>query len=132
MTCQPSPAAGGEGQGQSYRSRSRLLSRTSLLSSEGGSDVEEKEPEKETETVLASAPAISPWVSHRTHREEQLGVDHVFLRVGGTERLRLEVYDTSVLPETLPCSAWVESFQLSDHRPVRATVAVVPLSNWGA
>jgi endonuclease/exonuclease/phosphatase family metal-dependent hydrolase len=132
---QPCASAGCEG--QAYMSRSRLLSRTSLLSSEGGSDLEgerekekerEREKEPEARPVDVPAPASAPsWVSHRTHRQEELGVDHVFLRVAA-ERQRLEVYDTSVLPEALPCAAWMDAFQLSDHRPVRATVAVVPLS----
>ncbi len=137
----PAPSAGAGCEGQAYMSRSRLLSRTSLLSSEGGSDLEgEKEKKEETEKKEEKEKEkqrpvgdVPGWVSHRTHRQEELGVDHVFLRVGA-ERQRLEVYDTSVMPEALPCAAWMDAFQLSDHRPVRATVAVVPLSlsNGGA
>ena len=75
---------------------------------------------------------VDSFVSHRTHRKEDLGVDHIFVRHDHVFRNRpsnadehnmhVFVKESIVLPESLDCSAWNESFVVSDHRPVSATI----------
>ena len=68
------------------------------------------------------------FVSHRTHRHEDLGVDHIFFKPEtfplsadeGIARKHGSFFaaDSVVLPQTSPCTAWDENFSISDHRPV--------------
>lgn len=69
------------------------------------------------------------FVSHRTHRKEDLGVDHIFIRrdeacnnvVNSTRRL-VQIRSSEVLPQGLGCSTWNEGFTISDHRPVSSNI----------
>lgn len=79
-----------------------------------------------------SAPAeegvtVDTFISHRTHRREDLGVDHIFVRndhAGDAVKEAVEVFiaGTEVIPKALGCSVWNESFTISDHRPVCSTL----------
>lgn len=97
------------------------------------------------------------FISHRTHRSEDLGVDHIFVRPeahGGPDEVhhhasddyprcalkeepeetietprgsemseeRVFVDNCYVLPKVKNCALWDESFLISDHRPVSATI----------
>ena len=81
--------------------------------------------------------SYSYFVSHRTHRNEDLGVDHVFFKPEiiksngfdivsrGSETYQISrsdqilfVDETKILPIELSCTKWIENFSLSDHRPV--------------
>lgn len=74
----------------------------------------------------------SKFVSHRTHRHEDLGVDHIFFKpeifeVDGTDHGLLGslfAADSTVLPQSSPCTAWDEGFDVSDHRPVGSTLKI--------
>jgi len=143
------PSNGGEGGGgsseQHVGSRQRQCSRSSVLSSDNSVDEEEEEAEGKEEAgadaedvkrdggrgrgrapASPSSAGSSGWVSHRTHREEELGVDHIFIR--HAQQLPV-VTDTSVLPATQSCVSWDSAFTISDHRPVRATIALPGKSN---
>lgn len=73
---------------------------------------------------------VDSFVSHRNHRQEDLGVDHIFVRHDHVFRNRpsdepnmhVFVKESMVLPVSLDCSTWNESFVVSDHRPVSTTV----------
>ncbi len=90
------------------------------------------------------------WVSHRTHLEQELGVDHIFVRrpdcssSGGinanndihitsvsNEHNNSNVFitDSAVVPETDNCSTWDHNFTISDHKPVRTTLLVKKNTN---
>ena len=87
-------------------------------------------------TFFTSSTHHSNFISHRTHRQEDLGVDHIFFRpemivqedipiseqylLSPSSTPCLYVSETAVLPKKVPCSFWPEDFQISDHRPVRA------------
>jgi hypothetical protein len=72
---------------------------------------------------VESSPPLRPrWVSHRTHRQEELGVDHIFLRSLLGPEWEMVARDTCVMPVQEPCSTWSLGFTISDHRPVRATL----------
>ena len=138
----------------SLRHTYRQYSRSSILSSDN-SDEEGKEKEREEgepkerefrSRSRSSSDLGQRWVSHRTHRREELGVDHIFVRyTAGCDALTpelqeqqrgvrsgsgvctyssLEVADSSVLPIEETCVAWCNSFVISDHRPVRATICL--------
>lgn len=92
------------------------------------------------------------FVSHRNHRNEELGVDHIFVRAESApgfqgnqtsdsippttptpETLppsndlqiaaaRVFVDNSRVLPLKVPCTDWENNFLVSDHRPVGATL----------
>jgi endonuclease/exonuclease/phosphatase family metal-dependent hydrolase len=66
---------------------------------------------------------VDNFISHRTHRKEDLGVDHIFVRHDGSST-EFEVFidETAVIPESLGCSVWNEGFTISDHRPVASTL----------
>lgn len=80
--------------------------------------------------IINSILTNSYFVSHRTHRNEDLGVDHIFLRpqyptshsVSTTKTPCLFVKETTVLPTQISCSTWPEAFTISDHRPVISTM----------
>jgi protein angel len=80
--------------------------------------------------------SLRSFVTHRTHRNEDVGVDHIFFKpevfsdgapVNGTGTSTstsgragsVFVADTFVLPAT-PCTVWDDLFTVSDHRPVGA------------
>ena len=91
--------------------------------------------------------AYKPWVSHRTHRGEDLGVDHIFVKPelewgsesgdagaqgagagagpgAGAVSSPLPVGgvfvgEALVLPTEIPSESWPLDFTVSDHRPVR-------------
>ena len=110
--------------------------------------------------------ARKKFVSHRTHRNEELGVDHIFVKPEeidlstnhsdatntsdsrsnmsrnvnksrqisiDTENIKgassnsntvLFVADTHVIPSNLSINTWAPSFQLSDHRPIAASIVL--------
>ena len=79
------------------------------------------------------------WVSHRTHRAEELGVDHIFVKpeveIGpaGPEG-GVFVSDARILPVSLPATHWPMDFRVSDHRPVKVSLVFGRLDNqewWG-
>jgi hypothetical protein len=112
----------------------------------------EEEEEEEEELVGDDRPVVSSaapllhhhqycsvtpmdyFVSHHTHKEEDLGVDHIFIRPellysteGKEERGQLRegvfVAASQVLPASLSCSEWPLDFaSISDHRPVQASI----------
>lgn len=73
---------------------------------------------------------IPIFVSHRTHREEDVGVDHIFFKpekcpkslTSNSGRQRLFVAESAVVPSNLGADIWHDSFAISDHRPVRSTL----------
>jgi hypothetical protein len=79
-------------------------------------------------------PPSDYFVSHHTHKEEDLGVDHIFIRpelLYGVERQDergpliegVFVAASQVLPASLSCSEWPLDFaSISDHRPVQASI----------
>ena len=119
--------------------------------------------------------ARKKFVSHRTHRNEELGVDHIFVKpeeidmsitdtddttntsgskssssrnsnknrrtsiasvidpenIKGTSDIHsvLFVADTHVIPSNLPINTWAPSFQLSDHRPIAASIVLASSNN---
>ena len=88
------------------------------------------------------------YVSHRTHRNEDLGVDHIFIKPEylskseidiltddtieiSSQSLLLEnnkqigsvfIAGTEVIPANMPCNTWNDAFAISDHRPVGAKI----------
>lgn len=85
------------------------------------------------------------FVTHRNHRLEEVGVDHIFIKtamgninpydidnddddesieIRDTGKAKVFISETQVFPSSLKCDKWNESFILSDHRPVGATVVV--------
>lgn len=64
------------------------------------------------------------FISHRTHRSEDLGVDHIFLKpeMDVADADRVFVSDCCVLPKGKGCGLWDETFRISDHRPVSAKI----------
>lgn len=92
------------------------------------------------------------WITHRTHRIEDLGVDHVFVKpeiewaakvakksssdvasesdpvptredfIGKRAVGGVFIGETSVLPRDLPCDSWPLEFKVSDHRPVKVSL----------
>ena len=85
---------------------------------------------------------MSRLVTHRNHRKEEVGVDHIFIKRGSSssgngesvdttisgtdEKPKMNAYlsSTAVLPEYLDASAWAEDFTISDHRPVCANFVI--------
>ena len=86
------------------------------------------------------------WVSHFTHRKEEVGVDHIFLYdpvgentqtplgegVASTSNTKevitgaeLLIEATEVLPTDLACTAWESNFDISDHRPIGVSAVLV-------
>ena len=75
--------------------------------------------------------AMKKFVSHRTHLDEELGVDHIFIKQedappapSSTSTTQLFVADSHVIPSSLPISSWAPSFRISDHRPIAASVVL--------
>jgi mRNA deadenylase 3'-5' endonuclease subunit Ccr4 len=67
------------------------------------------------------------FVSHRNHRQEEVGADHVFIRGGlgqPLDQTRIFVADCRVVPHDRPCHRWDDEFFLSDHRPVSVKVVI--------
>lgn len=69
------------------------------------------------------------WVSHLTHRGEEVGVDHVLVREGWGrgEGGRVRVEEAFVSPKGLRRDNWPSEgeFDVSDHRPVSAVIECV-------
>jgi len=78
--------------------------------------------------VAGDNKSSSEFVSHRTHRHEDLGVDHIFVKpeafVEESKKGSFFASDTRVLPDSAPSTAWDEEFSISDHRPVGAKVVI--------
>eukprot|EP01034_Spumella_vulgaris_P031566 gene31566-38993_t len=82
----------------------------------------------------SSVTASDFFVSHHTHKEEDLGVDHIFVRPellyaseaaekSGQLKEGVFVSASQVLPSGLSCNEWPLDFaSISDHRPVQATI----------
>lgn len=74
------------------------------------------------------------FISHHTHRSEDLGVDHIFVKpecefteletLNRMKVLQESVFvrDTAVLPQNMTCVQWHSEFSVSDHRPVEASL----------
>jgi endonuclease/exonuclease/phosphatase family metal-dependent hydrolase len=111
-----------------------------------GTALEVEDLEARSDDLLvagADAPSPSPehertaykqWVSHRTHRAEDLGVDHVYIKpqvergAAGADS-GVFVSDARVLPISLPAESWPLDFRVSDHRPVRVSIVFARVSN---
>eukprot|EP00049_Salpingoeca_infusionum_P004996 m.86911 g.86911 ORF g.86911 m.86911 type:complete len:389 (+) comp12821_c0_seq1:199-1365(+) len=64
-------------------------------------------------------------VTHRSHRGDDVGVDFILLRSPPDPKaLDVDVDGISTLPAYLGDETWPERFELSDHRPVVAKIAV--------
>ncbi len=99
-------------------------------------------------------PPLSPdgsegsWVSHFTHRREEVGVDHVFFYdptaepppqraspQGGVTAMpdtegavagnKLLIRASEVLPSDLACATWESGFDISDHRPIGVKLVLI-------
>lgn len=87
---------------------------------------------------------VNTWVSHFTHLQEELGVDHIFIKrsaiihdsptnegqethtANNKDDHAVFVHTCSVLPLSLPARRWNNAFTISDHRPVSASLLMVP------
>jgi hypothetical protein len=97
-------------------------------------------------------PHMKKFVTHMTHLDEELGVDHIFIKqeevpptpapaslsstttttttttttpaTTTTLTTTLFVADSHVIPSSLPISSWAPSFRISDHRPIAASVVL--------
>jgi hypothetical protein len=90
---------------------------------------------------------VGAWVSHRTHRLEDVGVDHIFFYnhhypqqqqqqlLRSKEQVEEEgrpragwqggsilIGNCRVLPDDVACDYWDGSFEISDHRPISSEV----------
>ena len=137
-----------------YRIR-RNPSSSTLGSSFGGSfDAADPTSGAGAEEVGSPAPPLSPtdsegsWVSHFTHRKEEVGVDHIFFHDPSAESVsppgsttttaaatttatgeaiggRLLIGASGVLPADLACATWESGFDISDHRPIGVTIVLI-------
>ena len=92
-------------------------------------------------SAAAAADGGPDWVSHRSHLDEELGCDHIFVRRPRTQgaaqgaeekqqqleqqRLRqatgpdhIYIGNNAVVPASQACGKWDPTFTISDHRPV--------------
>jgi mRNA deadenylase 3'-5' endonuclease subunit Ccr4 len=67
------------------------------------------------------------FVSHRNHRFEELGVDHIFYKPSSSNELFIN--STSILPSEVSCNYWDDSFQISDHRPFYSSFKIGKKNN---
>lgn len=72
------------------------------------------------------------FVSHNSHRGEELGVDHIFFRPGcfqtpctNSNKYSFNLVATDIIPAHLPLFKWDHDFQVSDHRPVVANFNIL-------
>ena len=72
-------------------------------------------------------------VTHRNHKQEELGVDHIFvkpeqfsdsIKVTDSPIPAAFIESTEVVPNNLTATQWVEGFNLSDHRPISAHIVL--------
>ena len=109
----------------------------------------EEEEDEETDLGASgdSADQENSWVSHFTHREEEVGVDHIFFynyedaardsgsgagtsqrndsRNRSSSSSRFLIGGSGVLPADVPCATWESGFDISDHRPIGVTLVLI-------
>lgn len=99
-------------------------------------------PEVIVESMNPISRYLVPFVSHKTHEAQSLGVDHIFVKPQFECRLTrsfdednsfsreircsggLFVNGTEVLPHYLASNVWQSEFNISDHRPVGASLVI--------
>eukprot|EP00741_Cyanophora_paradoxa_P017901 tig00021036_g17290.t1 len=69
-----------------------------------------------------------PFVTHITHRDEEVPVDYIWVRTPahGRSPIQLQPTESMLLPREIPDDVWPARFSISDHRPLTTNFRALP------
>jgi len=117
-----SPSVSGSPSPGSVASTNSNETELELWDTSNGLDYRSDEQQEQGSTSTSAPVSLTRFVSHKTHNNEDLGVDHIYIK--GSSGCRVFVELGLVLPTTLGCDVWPKQFTMSDHRPVATRIVV--------